>query len=148
VLNERDVSAKLRSMYVVVTGDGGFDTIFSHMRGQGCAVDKAASIPEALALAERLQAETKQAPEATATAKPSTPRATPAEENVAKIISALASHSKSRPATRKKLEPYVLSRLGNRVTPAVVQAVVKALIKRGVVKCDGEKITYVLPSAT
>jgi hypothetical protein len=148
VLNERDVIAKRRSMYVVVTGDGGFDAIFTHMRGHGCAVDKAGSIPEALALAERLQAPAKQAPEANAIATPSAPRGTPAEENVAKIIAALASHSKSRPATRKKLEPYVLSRLGNKVTPAVVQAVVKSLIKRGVVKCDGETVTYVLPSAT
>lgn len=148
VLNERDVIARRRSMYVVVTGDGGFDAIFTHMRGHGCAVDKAGSIPEALALAARLQAQARQASEATATAKPSTPRATPAEENVAKIIAALASHSKSRPATRKKLEPYVLSRLGNRVTPAVAQAVVKQLIKRGLVTFDGEKTKYALPAAT
>jgi hypothetical protein len=148
VLKEWDVIAKRRSMYVVVTGDGGFDALFTHLSGQGCAVDKAGSIPEALALAERLQALAKHAPEATATAKPSAPRATPAEENVAKIVAALASHAKSRPATRKKREPYVLSRLGNKVTPAVVQAVVKSLIKRGVVKCDGEKVTYVFPSAT
>jgi hypothetical protein len=148
VLHERDVIAKRRSMYVVVTGDGGFDVIFTHMRGQGCAVEKAGSIGEALALAKRLQAPAKQAPEANEIATPSAPRGTLAEEDVGKIIAALALYSRNRPATRKKLEPYVLSQLNNKVTPAVAQAVVKRLIKRGVVTLAGEKVAYVLPSAT
>ena len=42
----------------------------------------------------------------------------------------------------------MLTRLGNKVTPAVAQAVVKQLTKRGVVTFAGEKIKYVLPAAT
>ncbi len=53
VLYKQDVVASCRSSYIVVTGDGGFDALFDFMRGKGCAVDKAGSIPEALALAER-----------------------------------------------------------------------------------------------
>ena len=148
VLREQDVAARRKSIYIVVTGDGGFDALFDFMRGQGCAVDKTGSIPEALALAERLQTQAKKSSGSKAVEKPTALRATLVEEDIAKIVAALALDPKSRPATRKKLEPYVLARLGNKVTPAVAQAVVKQLTKRGVVTFDGEKIKYVLPAAT
>jgi hypothetical protein len=148
VLREQDVAAGRRSICIVVTGDGGFDALFDFMRGKGCAVDKAGSIPEALALAARMQAQTEKSSGTKPTEKPTPARATLAEGDVGKIVAALASDPKSRPATRKKLEPYVLARLGNKVTPAVAQAVVKQLVKRGVVTFDGEKIKYVLSAAT
>ncbi len=148
VLREQDVAARRRSICIVVTGDGGFDALFDFMRGKGCAVDKAGSIPEALALAARMQAQAEKSSETKATEKPTPPRATLAEQDVGKIVAAFVSDPKSRPASRKKLEPYVLARLGNKVAPAVAQAVVKQLIKRGLVTFDGEKIKYVLPAAT
>jgi len=147
VLREQDVAARRQSICIVVTGDGGFDALFDFMRGKGCAVDKAGSIPEALALAARMKAQAEKSSETKATEKPTPPRATLVEEDVGKIVAGFASDPKSRPASRKKLEPYVLSRLNNKVTPAVAQAVVKQLIKRGLVTFDGEKIKYVLPAA-
>ncbi len=148
VLREQDVAAGRRSICIVVTGDGGFDALFDLMRGQGCAVDKAASIPEALALAARMQAQAEKESETKATEDPVPPRATLTEEDVSKIVAGFVADPKSRPASRKKLEPYVQARLGNKVTPAVAQAVVKQLIKRGLVTFDGEKIRYPPPAAT
>lgn len=55
-LHEENCKAGRPARYVVVTGDGGFDALFSHMQGLECAVGRAGSIPEALALAATLQA--------------------------------------------------------------------------------------------
>lgn len=148
VLHEQDVAASRRSICIVVTGDGGFDALFDFMRGRGCAVDKAGSIPDALALAARMQAQAEKDSETKATEDPVPPRATLAEEDVGKIVAGFVADPKSRPASRRKLEPYVQARLGNKVTPAVAQAVVKQLIKRGLVTFDGEKTKYALRAAT
>jgi hypothetical protein len=148
VLREQDVAAGRKSICIVVTGDGGFDALFDFMRGGGCAIDKAGSIPEALALAAKIQAQAEKESEASPTEKPVSPRAKLAEEDVAKIVAAFVAYPKNRPGTRKKLEPYVLTQLGNKVTTAVAQALVKQLIKRGLVTFDGEKVKYTLPTAT
>ena len=84
MLREQDVAARRKSIYIVVTGDGGFDALFDFMRGQGCAIDKAGSIPEALALAQGMQSQTDKPSGTKATEKPTPPRATLAEEDSAR----------------------------------------------------------------
>lgn len=54
VLHERHRAEGSPARFVVVTGDGGFDAIFSHMHTLSAAVGKAKSIPEALTMAESL----------------------------------------------------------------------------------------------
>jgi len=51
VLHERHRTEGRPARFIVITEDGGFDAIFSHMRTLNCAVGKAKSIPEALSLA-------------------------------------------------------------------------------------------------
>ena len=147
VLREQDVAASQQSICIVVTGDGGFDALFDFMRGRGCAVDKAGLIPRRWHWRRGCRPRQRRNP------KPRRPRRRRHRARrwprwiSTEIVAGFASDPKSRPATRKKLEPYVLARLGNKVTPAVAQAVVKQLIKRGLVTFDGEKIKYVLPAA-
>lgn len=57
LLSEETRAAGRAARYVVVSVDGGFEPLFDHMRkGFQCAVGKASSIPEALALADTLTA--------------------------------------------------------------------------------------------
>lgn len=50
VLVEANRTEGRLARYVVVTKDGGLSPLIEHMRNEGCAVDKAPSIPEALAM--------------------------------------------------------------------------------------------------
>jgi len=57
-LHGQNSTSNRPTRYLVVSKDGGFDSLFDHMRKLGCAVGKAKSIPEALLLAESLVPET------------------------------------------------------------------------------------------
>ena len=52
VLHVNEQAGKRDVSYVVVSGDGGFDPLFEYMRTLGCAVSRAGSIPDALAISE------------------------------------------------------------------------------------------------
>ena len=52
VLHMSEQAAKRDVSYVVVSGDAGFDALFGYMRTLGCAVSRAGTIPEALAMSE------------------------------------------------------------------------------------------------
>ncbi len=162
LLHERNVAAKRAARYVVITGDGGFEAIFSHMRELGCAVDKAACIPEALAL---LTASINSHQSVAATEAPSPTNAAPAKSSMAKapasrtlrrkpqagdadkIVAALQKSRNNRPVDRAALERYAVAALCNKVSPDVGKAAVNVLQQRKVVAFDGNKVQYRIPEA-
>lgn len=149
--------------YVVVTGDGGFEALFEYMRAQGCVVAKAASIPEALTVADSWR------PKEPAQAKPNRPSrgiipaAKPASQKVAQskaavglrkalaaddvptIVAALRLYPKNRPGDRKALERYIVAGLGNKVTPEVAKAVVGQLEEQKFVRLGEKGLEYRIP---
>lgn len=52
---QQDAASGRQACYVVVSNDSGFDALFDHMRSLGAPAGRAASIPEALALAATLR---------------------------------------------------------------------------------------------
>ncbi len=56
-LHQMNLAAKDAARYIVVSGDGGFESLFEHMRKIGCCVGKASSISEALGLTKKQQPE-------------------------------------------------------------------------------------------
>lgn len=170
VLHRENSTAARPARYVVVTGDGGFDAIFDHMQGLGSAVGKAASIPEALALAESLRPAAKDGEAAAVQPAPrpsrgiipahdpakvkkaggtstTSLRKTLAANDTETVLTELRAHPRNRPADRKALERYIVARLGNKVTVQVSQAVIKELERQGVVSFKGAKIDYKVPKA-
>lgn len=152
--------------YVVVSGDGGFDALFDHMRSLGCSVDKAASIPEALAMttptasagstmppvsrpsrgiipAVKQPAEKQQAaPKAVAGL-----RKTLAAGDLDTVVADLRAHPKNRPGDRKALERYVVARLGNKITVELARTVIRQLEQQKLVTFSGKAIEYRIPKA-
>lgn len=169
-LHRENSAAGRPARYVVVTGDGGFDAIFDHMQGLGSAAGKAASVPEALALAESLRPAAKDEEAAAVQPAPRPSKGIIPAHNPAKakkaggtstaslrktleandtetVLTELRAHPRNRPADRKALERYIVARLGNKVTVQVSQAVIKELERHGVVSFNGTKIDYKVPKA-
>jgi hypothetical protein len=165
VLRQRHQTAGSTANYVVVTGDGGFDALFEHMRSNGVQVGKAGSMSEALALAESWRPKEVAPPAMTrpsrgiipavkAPAKSAPPKKTAAgvrkavrPEDVPTVVAELRAHPRNRPGDRKALERYVLTRLGNKVAPDVVLAVIRALETQKVVTFQDKGIEYRIPKA-
>lgn len=61
-LHQMNLTAKDAARYIVVSGDGGFESLLEHMRRLGCRVGKASSISEACALAGKQQPESPPTP--------------------------------------------------------------------------------------
>lgn len=155
----------LAANYIVVTGDGGFEALFEHMRTLACTVGKAASIPEALAVADSWRPNQPAATTASRpsrgiipAAKPVSQKASPttaavglrktvAAGDVPTIVAALRAHPKNRPGDRKALERYVVAGLGNKVAPGVARAVVDQLEHQKVVRIAQTGLEYRIPTA-
>jgi hypothetical protein len=170
-LHGEDLSAGRSARYAVVSGDGGFDSLFEHMRSLGCAVGKAQSIPEALAWAESLSAGQPHPADFAAVAKvppvavpvPAVHAAPPVKKaakkitdpirnapesaDAGKVVADLRAHPKNRPANRKALQRHVVSILGNKVTSQVAEATIKALEAQQIVRFNGNEIEYKVPKA-
>lgn len=149
--------------YVVVTGDGGFEALFEHMRAQGCVIAKAASIAEALAVADswrpKVSTQTKASRPSRGIIPAAKPvaqkikqsavvvglRKVPATDDVPTIVAALRAYPKNRPGDRKALERYVVAGLGNKITPDVARAIVDQLENQKIVRFGEKEPEYRIP---
>jgi len=163
---QQDANAKRGAKYVVVTKDGGFDPLFEYMRSLGCAVGKARSIPDALALAKVLKGASASGPEqakatkkasAATSVKKSGKNATGESKSAAqsvdatgalnKLLASLRAHPNNRPTTQKSLENHIPSMIGGAVTKQEVTELMKRLIDGGEVTISGQKVEYKIPKA-
>ena len=68
-------------------------------------------------------------------------------EHVKTVIAHLRRQIKNRPAKKSTLVRHVPSLLGGKVQPAMVQAVIAALERQGIVAFNEDKVSYKLPKA-
>lgn len=165
-VQQQNANTAHETKYVVVSKDGGFDPLFDYMRSLGCAVGKADSIPDALALAAQLKPASVGVPaQPFADPKPAAKKATkksvkqpagqPSPDRdsknavvpVDKIITYLRAHPNNRPATLKALENHVPSMLGGTVKNRDVSELIAKLEVAGLVKISGETIEYKIPKS-
>jgi hypothetical protein len=124
-------SRSKRDRFVVVTKDGGFDGLLSHIRSLGYDATKAVTIGEALG--ER-------------PGNTSGKRAPSKTDAVSKVIANLRKHPKNRPSTRAALERHITTAFGGMATPSAVEDVIDAMGRAGVIKITDKNVEYSLPS--
>ena len=148
--------------FIVVSKDGGFDTLLSHVQALGHTAMKAATIREALGLGaakkmaaaknvandKNVAAAKKSAPPkvVASTKQVETPEAVPQKKAKAdvrlKLVANFREYPKSRPSTRAALERHIGTALGGVATPSAVQDLIAALERDGVLKVSGDKVEY------
>lgn len=147
--------------FIMVSKDGGFDALLSHVQSLGHTAMKAATIREVLGLgaAKKLAPARKAADDkkATLAKKAAPPKAVvktskaalqkTAEPDVRlKLIANFRDYPKNRPSTRKALERHIGTALGGKATPSAVQDLIAALERKGVLKIADEKVEYTASS--
>jgi len=142
--------------FVIVTKDGGFDALLSHVRSLGYEATKVVTIAEALdqkAATDEPAAVSRAS--AAVMATPLTKGMKPAEswpkgkakiDVVPKLIANFRQHPKARPATRAALERHIGTALGGKPVPSAVQDVIAAMERAGVIKITDKRVEYALPS--
>jgi PIN domain len=166
-----------RARFVIVSKDGGFDTLLGHVGALGYEAVRAGRIREALAPGEEADraaavesaAGTKPLPRKVVPGKPRTtekktpvPKA-PAAKKVAKaapptkkaakadpwlrVLGNLRDHPNNRPTTRTALERHLATMLGNSFTQAVVTKLIERLQREGMAVVNGNKIEYKIKDA-
>ena len=145
-----------RARFVVVTKDGGFDGLLSHVRSLGYEAKKAVTIAEVL---DQQAATDKTAPLSRISvplkAVPISKGIKAAESRlkgkakidiVPKLLANFRRHPKARPATLTALERYVGTALGGKATPSAVQDVIAAMERGGVIRITDKNVEYSVPS--
>jgi PIN domain len=149
---QMDLGHAREGCYIIVSKDKGFDALFGYVRGLGSLIGRATSIPEALKLAmsmsplssAKLPAQVKQRKPAPAKTR-SLPKPTLASRDADRVLALLRDKPRTRPTTRKKLEHYVTSILGNKVDPTLVATLIEELANQHVLIFEGTKVRYEFP---
>ena len=163
----RAMPARDRVRFVVISKDGGFESLLGHVRSLGFAANQAATIREGLAVegpSDEHQSPPPPAKGPVAAAKvepkkaaPKVKAAKPAKATKAasgketdpvaleKVIAHLRDHAKGRPTKRDALERHVATILGGKVAPDSVCSLVADLERAGVVDISDKQVTYKLP---
>ena len=152
--------------FILVSKDGGFDALLSHIQSLGYTAMKAATIGEAVGLGaakNMLPAKKVATDKSVAPAKKSTPPEPVAPSKVVKtsgarpqktgkpdvrlkLIANFREHPKNRPSTRTALQRHIGTALGGKATPSAVQDLIAALERAGVLKVSGQKVEYTASS--
>lgn len=134
---EKDRAAGAPGCYIVVSNDKGFDALFGYLLGRELKVGRAATLPEAIALARDLL---KGVPKSTTQAmKPLSPDAE-------RVVEQFRAQPRQKPRTEKRLYNYIGSFLAQEVAGEEVSRIVAELKGIGIVTLDGAKIVYRLPA--
>jgi hypothetical protein len=151
-VRQQEKTRERQAVFVVVSKDKDFDPLVEYVGSLGTPVARVNSISEALALAAIfLPRPAATAPVVENEKKPSLPKArlirksTPASANAELAIAHLRDHPKNRPTSRRKLEHYLQSNLGNKVDGKAVVKVIEELTSSGVLRFEGTKVNYTIP---
>ena len=141
--------------FIVITKDGGFDALLSHIRSLGYEVTKAATMRDALerqaAVDEAVgpgKRSTAPKPVPAGKAKKAAvgPQKTVKQDILQKLIANFRQHPKARPSTRTALERHIGTALGGKAALAAIQDLIATLEREGVLKVSNEKIEYTASS--
>jgi hypothetical protein len=144
-----------RDRFVIVTKDGGFDGLLSHVRSLGYKATKAVTIAEVL---EQNAVTDETGPGSRSSAKPeampvnrgmevvkSRPKEKVKIDIVPKLVANFRQHPKARPATLVALERHIGTALGGKATSSAVQNVIASMERAGVMKITDKYVEYSLP---
>ncbi len=162
----RAMPARDRVRFVVISKDGGFESLLGHVRSLGFAANQAATIREGLAVegppdehpspptpakgpVAAAEVEPKKAAAKVKAAKPAKAASGKETDPLAleKVIAHLRDHAKGRPTKRDALERHVATILGGKVAPDSVCSLVAGLERAGIVDISDKQVTYKLPKA-
>lgn len=121
VLSNREPSA----FFHVISKDSGFDPLIRHLKGKGIFAQRSSSIAEMPVFQRATKSETGDRVEAT--------------------IAGLAKRKSSKPKSRKTLLSTINAQHGGQLDEHQLAGILAALCRRGVVRLDGDDITYLLP---
>ena len=172
---QQDVVANRVAIYIVVSKDCGFESMFEYISSQGGTVKRASSIPKALTAAKKRKAKVANAtnelspqdkvkqPQITDEPKPqkivkkSSDNATNQAQSLTKssnnrglldkVIAFLKAHPKNLPTKLKALEHHLPSMIGGKTQEEAIKALMADLENEGIVKITGEKVEYTIPKA-
>ena len=121
----------------IISKDTGFDPLIRHLRSRKISISRSAAIEEMPCCKQAVQ------PLASKTAAASSST----EELLKAAVDDLIKRKDSKPGTVKTLRSTIHAKCGKNRPESEIDAVWNALIKRGHVKINGEKVSYALPSS-
>lgn len=135
------------AFFHVISRDTGFDPLIQHLKAGKIFAVRSASIEE-MPCFSRVAVSTVDTTDATGECKPK-PAAvrTPVDELIKTAVDDLIKRKSSKPRTLKTLRSTIHAKCGKGLPAADIDAVYEALVKRGYVKVNGQKVTYSLPMA-
>lgn len=126
----------------IISKDTGFDPLIQHVKTKKIFSCRSVSIEDMPCFSKRELAE---APETKSTPLTINSPATDVEHNFKLVHEDLIKRKNSKPRKVKTLKSTIQARCGKDVAATVVNAVFQQMVKKGLVKVDGEKVTYALP---
>jgi len=131
----------------VISKDTGFDPLLQHLKTKRVMSCRSASIEE-MPCFPPVPAKVTPSNGQVIKTNPTQPEVTDEIDDMITVaVDDLVKRKASKPRTSKTLRSTIHSKLGKNVPSIVVDTVYDALVTRGYVKVDGEKVTYALPSA-
>jgi hypothetical protein len=131
----------------IISKDTGFDPLIKHLRAMRLYAARSPSIEEMPCFKEILPTLVEaRTTSSKVVPKPSAPQAS--MENLVKLaVDDLIKRKASKPRTPKTLRSTIHAKCGRELPVSEIDAVYEALVKRGYVKLNGDKVTYSLPAA-
>ena len=131
----------------IISKDTGFDPLIQHLKSMKIFSVRSASIEEMPCFSEVVSVATDIKDAAgNAKLKPS-PLRISIDELIKAAVDDLIKRKASKPRTPKTLRSTIHAKCGKGLPDADIDAVYGAIVKRGYVKINGEKVTYALPVA-
>jgi hypothetical protein len=134
-------------LFHIISRDRGFDPLIRHLKSRQISLVRSASIEEMPCFSKVAVGtiDTKQAP-GEGKPKPSAVRAS-IDDLIRVAVDDLIKRKASKPRTPKTLRNTIHAKCGKSLPDSDIDAVCEALVNRGYVKVNGQKVTYALPAA-
>lgn len=130
----------------IISKDTGFDPLIQHLKARKVFCARSPSIEEMPCFINKVATSPVEVNEATCEARsnPTNGRAS-VNELIKVAVEDLIKRKASKPRTPKTLRSTIHAKCGKELPASDIEAVYEALVKRGYVKVDGQKVTYTLP---
>lgn len=134
----------------IISKDTGFDPLIKHLKSRNVLCARSVAIEEMPCFARPApDANASKAPTILAKQEPAKPASI--DELIRVTIADLTNRKACKPRTPKTLRSTMQATLGAKygknISPSELDAVYEALVKRGYVVVNGEKVSYALPAA-
>lgn len=133
-------------VFHIISKDKGYDPLIRHLKARKVASARWPSIEKMPCLSTVVvkAVDTKQATGGAKTGP--TDKRSPVDALIEVAVDDLIRRKASKPRTPKTLRSTIHAKLGKELPAADIDVVYEALVKRGYVKVNGQKLTYTLPA--